>query len=262
LAGPKQHAYVVRDKSIDAGGSTYVSDLVALRKRLMSGKSSGDWTLVLSIHGSEDRVAAQKGPNWQKNAIFYESADVRTIFGTPDFVAWRRAHGPTRVVLVSCQLSASFEHVVQSVLLKSGKAPSKISLGLGKGCKPDASTETYRWIRTTGRSDIEVPVRSWTTYRKMSAADKEIMLTSLKQWNSDWGYFGSPPVPEADVLHWYFDESPYGGWPCVRVEVGGQPTEIPYWNRTSGAKAAEFRRLCSQSMGRLRPHRPRVPPAP
>jgi hypothetical protein len=255
-----QRAYVVRDESIDAGGSEYVSDLATLKTRLMATKSTREWMLVISIHGSEERVAAQKGPDMQKNAIFYESADLRAIFGTPDFVAWRKAHGPSRLILVACQLSSSFERTIQSLLLKSGKPRAGSLYGLGKGCKPIAATTPYERSRKSKSGETWVKVDSWKKYRQMPESERTAMLAAVRELNSEWGYFGGPPVPVGDVLHWFFDETPKGGWPCVKVEIGGQPTDIPYWNRNSGPKAAEYRRACKPELGQLR-RRPSYPPA-
>jgi hypothetical protein len=33
--------------------------------------------------------------------------------------------------------------------------------------------------------------------------------------NTKWGYFGAPPVPDAEVLRYYFDEIPKGAWVLV-----------------------------------------------
>jgi hypothetical protein len=72
------------------------------------------------------------------------------------------------------------------------------------------------------------------------------------------------------VAHFYYDEEPKGEWVQVKVMVGTghtvrelKKTGIPYWNRTTGDKAAEFRKLCDQGVGTLkREHAPAVPDVP
>ncbi len=75
-------------------------------------------------------------------------------------------------------------------------------------------------------------------------------------------------MPDDQVLHYYYDEEPKGEWVQVEVMVGTEhevaklrKTGIPFWNRTFGPDAAEFRKLCSQGVGELkREHTPAVPP--
>ena len=72
--------------------------------------------------------------------------------------------------------------------------------------------------------------------------------------NNEFGYFGQPPVPNDQVVRYYFDVTPLGGWPVVEVGVGHdqvQPTGIPFWNRSTGPKRAEFNRLCERGIGKL-----------
>ena len=63
--------YVVRDPSIGVGGPL-VADLSALKAALLNRKDTGQWSLMLSIHGSGDRLAAQAPPDWTLNAVFYD----------------------------------------------------------------------------------------------------------------------------------------------------------------------------------------------
>ena len=130
--------YVVRDPSIGVGGPL-VADLSALKASLMNRKDTGQWSLMLSIHGSGDRLAAQSPPDWQLNAVFYDGAKIKELFGDKAFVDWRDKYGPQRVVLVACQVSQSFNQLVVDALSRSGKG--LLAGGLGPGCKPIASTQ-------------------------------------------------------------------------------------------------------------------------
>ena len=48
----------------------------------MARKDTGQWSLMLSIHGSGDRLAAQAPPDWQLNAEFYDGERIRSRLGT------------------------------------------------------------------------------------------------------------------------------------------------------------------------------------
>jgi len=91
VGGGEQQLWVVRDKSIGLGGRL-VADLTAFKNQVMTTADADGWTLVLAIHGSEDRLGAQAPPNWQKNAVFYEKSDIEALFANDKaFVAWRGA---------------------------------------------------------------------------------------------------------------------------------------------------------------------------
>jgi hypothetical protein len=73
-----------------------VKDLDDFKHKVMSTKTEADWTLVLSISESEDRLGAKAPPNWQNDAIFYQAPDIEKLFNNDkDFVKWRDRHGPT-----------------------------------------------------------------------------------------------------------------------------------------------------------------------
>ncbi|MEA2844642.1 MAG: hypothetical protein QOJ69_2313, partial [Actinomycetota bacterium] len=121
--------YVVRDKAIGVGGEL-VPDLAAFKKKVMSTAVGNDWMLVLAIHGSEERLAAQSYPDWKKNAIYYEAKDLNALFdGDAAFVKWRDQYGPTSLSLVACQVTKSLEGVLVKNLTRTGKQPSR---GLGE----------------------------------------------------------------------------------------------------------------------------------
>ena len=255
--GPRQQVYVVRDEGLRLGG-TLVSDLKDFKRNVMATKIGTDWTLVLSMHGSEELLGAQAPPDWQKNAIFYKAPDIDNLFnGDKDFVKWRDQYGPTFLSLVSCQVSASFEGTLISNLTRGGAGNKRQpQRGLGAGCKPIATA-----LRLDGP-------KTRAEFNKLPQGSQDTIREQLKKLNDTWGYYGAPPV--ADVVHFYYDEEPKGEWVKVEVMVGKghtvrelKKTGIPYWNRTTGDKAAEFRNACDQGAGTLKKeHTPAVPDVP
>ena len=256
-SGPRQQVYVVRDKRLGFGGGTLVSDLEDFKRSVMGTKIGTDWTLVLSIHGSEERLGAQTPPD-QKNAIFYAASDIEKLFnGDKDFVKWRDQFGPTFLSLVSCQVSASFEGKLISNLTRGGggnkRQPQR---GLGTGCKPIATALTIPGPKTRAE------------FNKLPQGQQDAFREQLKNLNDTWGYYGAPPV--ADVIHFYYDEEPKGQWVTVEVMVGTghevsqlKKTGIPFWNRTTGPKASEFLNECDKRVDPLKAgHTPAVPDVP
>lgn len=260
-SGFRQRAYVVRDPSIGVGGSILVSNLAALKRDLMGTSNPGAWSLVIAIHGAEDRIAAQSPPNWQRNAIFYRQADITRLFSSDsDWVSWRDQFGPRYVALVACQVSVDFEQTVISNLTRHGagsggsSGPSQAAQGLGTGCKPLTDV-------------LDLGVRSRQQLRGLNPDARSEFMTQLRQLNRRYGYYGTPPVADDEALIYYFDVAPRARW--VRVVVGlRQPDgsaravtpHIPFWNRAQGTHAGRFRRVCTQGVSTLREHRPTVPP--
>jgi hypothetical protein len=255
--GPRQQVYVVRDKKLWLGG-TLVSDLKDFKRKVMATKIATDWTLVLSIHGSEKLLAAQSGPDWKENAIFYEAADIDNLFKDDKaFVKWRDQYGPTYLSLVSCQVSASFEGTLISNLQRSDPGSKRQpNRGLGAGCKPIAT-----------KFELNDAPKTRARFEKLPQKKQDAILKELRQLNDEWGYYGAPPVAEGELVHYYYDEDPKAAWVKVEVMVGTghsvhelRTTNIPYWNRTTGPKSAEFRKECDQGVGTLkRGHTPRAP---
>jgi len=257
--GPHQRLYVVRDKNLQLGGEL-VDDLSALRSKLLSTKTETEWTLVLSMHGSQDRLGAQSPPDWQKNAKFYEAPDIEKLFGNDkDFVKWRDKYGPTSLSLVSCQVSKSFEATLIKNLTRIGKSGAQTAKGLGAGCKPIATKVTLD----------DAPAKR-SAFDKLSQSKRDSISKQLKDLNDKWGYYGAPPVPENQILDYYYSEEPKGAWVKVEVMVGTsheikdlKKTDIPFWNRTTGSDAAKFRQWCDQGVGELkRERKPSAPPDP
>ncbi|WP_205043146.1 DUF4157 domain-containing protein [Rhodanobacter glycinis] len=239
---------VVRDAGLDLGGGVLVSDLAAAKTRLMQRRIDKPWTLVLAIHASENRLGAQAPPDWQKNAVFYDEAAIKSLFGGDSaFVGWRDQFGPNRVVLYGCQVTAAFEQTIADNLARGGKAPT--ASGLGEGCKPQATSVTFG-------------VESRRVYDTLTDNDKQDVLAKAQAANDTWGYYGGPPVPRDQVLDYLFKGPKPGWWPKVEVIVkqGDQYVSanppIPYWNRLSNST---FLRMCTKAVGNLREHTPQAP---
>lgn len=258
----RQKVFVVRDPSIGAGG-TVVSDLLAFKRQVMKLKNTGDWTLVLAIHGSLDRLASQSPPDWQKNAIFYTKDDVESLFADPEWISWRDTYGPSYLSLTSCQVSIGLERTMIGLLTRNASGggsqatgPTQAAQGLGTGCKPLSTTITYR--TETGKA-----IRTRKEYGQLPKSEKAAMLEQLAELNAEFGYYGAPPVSEGKILDYYFDEEPKGGWAKVQVGLaqGAElvETEIPFWNRSSGPNATRFHQMCDQGVGQLGTHTPRAP---
>ena len=224
--------YVIRDKSIGVGGP-FLQNLSELRTALMGGKDTGQWSLMLSIHGSGDRLAAQAPPDWQLNAEFYDGERIRKLFGDKDFVAWRDQYGQQRVVLVACQVSQPFNQLVVDTLSRSGKGLS--AGGLGPGCKPIATTQPIIFQAAGAQRESTYTQRA--QYDALNPNDKATFEGMIRSLNNKWGYFGTPPVPDAELLRYYFDEVPKGAWVLVEVNKKDdssdtlRPLGTPYWNR-------------------------------
>ncbi|GAB4367252.1 MAG: hypothetical protein Kow00121_05360 [Elainellaceae cyanobacterium] len=264
----RQQVFVVRDPAIGLGGGAQVPDLAALKRQVMQLRNRGQWTLVLAIHGSEERVAAQAPPDWQRNAVFYDADAINQLFSSDrDWVRWRDEFGPSHLSLVACQVSLSFEQTLIHNLTRhaagSGSqspSPTQTAQGLGAGCKPISTART--WDIASGGQ-----LRTRRQYQRLSADEQRQILDELQDLNRRYGYYGAPPIPDDRILDYFFDEPPTASW--VVVEVGRdeghgnlQNTHIPFWNRARGPQAARYRQICDQGVGRLRDRRSRVPAVP
>ena len=247
----RQRVFVVRDRGIGLGG-TYVPNLTSLKRRLMTIRDTGEWTLVIAIHGSEDILAAQSPPNWQRDIIRYDANRINELFSSdPEWVTWRNQYGPNFLSLVSCQVSVRFEQLIISNLTRNIEGSAGQSAqGLGEGCKPLAY-----------EASLEIHARSIGQYNRMSEPDQARFLEQLRRLNRRFGYYGQPPVPENQILDYFFNEAPRARWMIVEVTHNGVETGIPFWNRSSGPNSSRFMRLCDQGLGRLIRRRSNVPPA-
>ena len=256
--GPYQQIFIVRDKGLQLGGEL-VGDLSELKSKLMAKKIKGEWTLVLGIHGSEDRLAAQAYPHWQDNAIYYRAADIEKLFDADKaFVKWKNEFGPVYLSLVACQVSRSFEATLISNLTRPGaQGHTQPARGLGKGCKPIATSKSVY---------PAPPTRA--AYDKLPEAERDQMFAKLKALNEKWGYYGEPPVPESRILDYYYSV-PQGQWVIVEVMQGtGHTVEeltstgIPFWNRGRGTDSAAFADACPDGVVPDREHIQTLPDVP
>jgi hypothetical protein len=166
-------------------------------------------------------VGAQSPPDWQLNAVFYDGAKIKELFGDKAFVDWRDKYGPQRVVLVACQVSQSFNQLVVDALSRSGKG--LLAGGLGPGCKPIASTQPIIFQAAGAQAESKYTQRA--QYDALNPNDKATFEGIVRALNTKWGYFGAPPVPDAEVLRYYFDEIPKGAWVLVEVNKKDESTD-------------------------------------
>jgi hypothetical protein len=299
--------YGVRDREIFLGGNL-VSDLTEFKRQIMTTKIDNEWTLVLAIHASKNRVAAQI-PGRPNHDVYYNEHKIDFIFsddwraakmpiiraagkgslvgqqwwndlfereddleprelpatvaveelaGPEGWNEWRKKHGPTYVVLLGCQVSQAFEAMLLEHLLRDGYQQD--AQGLGTGCKPITDGVSYE---LGGKK-----VMTRRDYLRLSKEGRADLRDKMRKLNADFGYYGRKPVDDDSdlILEYYFDVEPKGKW--VKVTVGKSAgahippvdTGIPFYDRATGARQAEFRRICDQGATELREHHPITPP--
>jgi len=299
----RMRIFGVRDPEL-AFGSHLVPDLTEFKREIMVTKTTEDWTLVLAIHASQNRLAAQI-PGRPNHDIYYkeqkidfifsdawrlakmpiiQAAGVGTLVGQkwwddlfapedelgprelPATVAleklagpegwdeWRKKYGPTQLVLIGCQISVAFEEIVIAHILRNGRKQE--AQGLGAGCKPATEAVPYEFGRKK--------VKTRRDYIRLPKEGRDDLLQQMSALNAEFGYYGGPPVPDEQVLEYFFDVEPKGEWVKVTVgkSVGHQTpvdTGIPFYNRANGPRLAEFRRICDQGATDLREHHPLTP---
>lgn len=234
--------FVVGDPGLNAGGGTFLSSLSQIKARLMTITEQGSWTLVISIHGSEDRICDLAHPN-NPDQECYDISRIQNLFGDSQFSSWRQNNGPSRVVLNACQVSIGLERAIINSLTRPQSGQS--AQGLGEGCRPSTEMISVNNISTRAQ------------YNRLSDPDKQSFQAELRTLNSTWGYFGAPPVPDDQILNYYFDVVPRGEWVIVRVSKDRVDTDIPFYNRGNNS---EFNRLCRRGIAPLRDHIPSAPP--
>lgn len=250
--------YYVLAKDLQYGNGIMVDSMDAMKKSLLKKTPKGMWNLVISIHGSLGVLATRGGYLKRKDTKgVYREADIDKIFNDDKkFVAWRKKYGPNRVILVGCQVELKFEkHIIKTFVKPTSKQKA---IGLGARCRPHTIVTTLFWEQDGKDIDID----SRTDWRKLSGSARRILTDQLKEWNRKYGYFGAPPVPDADLLDFYFDEAPKGRWVFVTVSLDykDQPN-ITFWNR--GQSAEFLMRVCPAHAGdKLRKRNSKAPPMP
>jgi hypothetical protein len=246
--------FVVGDKKLDSGNGTYVKNLEEMKKKLLKMKPTDEWRLVISIHGAED-VISTRGGNLKKRNVqgVYGADELKALFvDDADFAKWRKKYGPTWTTLNACQVHLPFEKVILESF--NGPESKQSAQGLGKGCRP--ATETVSYYPAKGRT----AVTTWSQWRKLSKQEQKDLKAMLVELNKKFGYFGGPPVDETEVLKYYFDEAPKGGWPQVTVSYNRADTGIGFYNRTQNTRFLTEK--CTQHLGPMRGHTATAPPAP
>jgi hypothetical protein len=234
--------YVIRDAAIALGGATPLTDLAALKATLLKTTESGDWTLTVAIHGSQDRLGAQIPGDANDKPTFYSAADLTSLFSGSDWDTWKKSYGPGRLVLLGCQVTQPLEAAFTNAVIKPGGAAA---LGLGAGCKPLTREEIPVVKLSTWSDPASVPTKA--DYDQLTKAEKADFVDQVDtKYNQVWGFLGGPPVPKAKIVDYLFvgvGNSP-GYWPMVEVatvpknDVHAAPTRtgIPFYNRRSNTK--------------------------
>lgn len=246
--------FVVGDKKLNSGNGIYAKNLEEMKKKLMKKRLKGEWRLVISIHGAENMIATRGGYLRDRSAKgAYEADDIQRLFGDDeDFTKWRDTYGPVWTTLNACQVHQKFEELI----IKSFNRPKakQKAQGLGKGCRPETVTQQFI------PSGSKKPVVSRSQWRRLSKSEKKNLENTLLTLNKKFGYFGGPPVEKSQLLHYYFEEEPKGGWPVVTVSHNRADTGISFYNRTQNARFLS--KQCTDHIGPLRRHQPTAPPAP
>ena len=276
--------YGVRDPELAFGGRL-VPDLTEFKREIMTTKTTNEWTLVLAIHGSANRLAAQL-PGMPNHDVYYNANKIDFIFSDvwrpiraplisaakagslvgqewwdelfepedelrprdlPAIIAvqklagpegwdeWRKTYGPTHLVLIACQVTKTFEETLISHFIRPGFVQE--ALGLGTGRKPLTDAIPIKDFR-------KKDVITRKEYLRLPQEERDWIREKLHELNAEFGYYGGPPVPDEQILEYYFDIDPKGKW--VKVTVGREveahghkdlvDTGIPFWNRPEASQ--------------------------
>ena len=250
--------YYVVAKDLQYGDGIVLKDLEAMKASMLKQTPRGTWTLVISIHGSLGVVATRGGFLKNKNAAgVYDAADIKRLFNDDKkFVDWRKEHGPNHVVLVGCQIELPFEKVIIQALVNPNSRQQAI--GLGARCRPSTLVVALYWEHKG--KEIDIITRS--DWNKISQKGRNTLNKQLSDLNRDYGYFGAPAVPDAQILDYYFDEAPKGAWPRVGVSLNyKEQPGISFWKRSQNADF--LLKICPEHSGnKLKNRQSKPPPAP
>ena len=243
--------YYVVSADLDSGSSIRVSDLENMKDHLMAVRRNREWRLVISIHGNESVLSVRGGDlgNRQAKGVYGADEITKLFIDDADFARWRSAHGPYWTTLNACQVNLPFERIILSAFNKPDSRQR--AQGLGSGCRPHTNVDLYY----PNNSNTALTKRE--QLRRLPREERQNFLTVLLELNRTMGYFGGPPVSEALLQEYYFDEPVKGAWPRVTVSHQRNDTGISYYNRTQNARF--LGQLCTQHLGPQRGRSPRVP---
>ncbi len=237
----KVYSFVVGDANLDVGDGRIVGDLEEMKQQLMKIRNTGNWDLIIRMHGADDALAIPGLDLVYGSKGVYTADKIKALFGDEDFQKWRDTYGPARTSMNSCNIDKKFETVILDSLNRPGG--KQRPQGLGKGCHPHTESKIFNW---NGKD-----ITHWSQYAKLNKSGKKVMEDVLKELNKKFGYFGSPPVDESLLLKYYFDEPPKGSWALVTVGTGSakasKDTGISFYNRATDTRFVT--ELCTESIG-------------
>ena len=192
--------FVVGDKSLGLGGSVFVATMEDLKAELMkTSLTGGEWTLSITMHGAEKFFGLSGGDVTggitATDPRAYSDSRVRKIFGDTKFQTWRKAHGPKRINLLSCQVGPDLENTF--LQLVQHPTSKQKAVGLGEGCLL-VLTRVDTTVALPGSKDI-VPLRTREQYKKLEASEKSRVDKWLTELNGKYGYNGNK-VKAAELL--------------------------------------------------------------
>lgn len=208
------------------------------------------------MHGSAEMLSTVGGivdaANHPESVKLYQKDDVDTLFvQDQQFVAWKNTFGPTRLTLNACSVDRPFKSALIAALTKQGATQS--AQGLGLGCQPLTTVQTF--VDSKNRS-----IETRAQWGALSDGGKKQFKEFLTELNKKFGYFGSPPVPETQLLDYYFDQPPKGGWPVMTIRANEHDTGISFYNRAQSVKF--LTETCKGHLGAGRQHVSTAPPDP
>jgi hypothetical protein len=247
----------VRDPEL-AFGSHLVPDLTEFKREIMVTKTTEDWTLVLAIHASQNRLAAQI-PGRPNHDIYYKEQKIDFIFSD----AWRLAKMPIIQAagvgtlvgqkwwddLFAPEDELGPRELPATVAVEKLAGPEGWDEWRKKygptyvvliGCQVSKAFEAMmlaHLLRDGYQQDAQglgtgckpstesVPyefgrkkVKTRRDYIRLPKEGRDRLLQQMSALNAEFGYYGGPPVPGEQVLEYFFDVEPKGEW--VKVTVG------------------------------------------
>ena len=136
---------------------------------MKTSMTGGEWTLSITMHGAEKFFGLSGGDVTggiiATDPRAYSDSRVRQIFGDTKFQTWRKAHGPKRINLLSCQVGPDLENTF--LQLVQHPTSKQKAVGLGEGCLL-VLTRVDTTVAISGSKDI-VPLKTREQYKKLEA---------------------------------------------------------------------------------------------